>query len=73
MSIPDQDAAAHLRGPASVIRSSHSAPLIEEMSAELEVEVRAAAVRELEEKARKAEALAALKDQSDAVQRLAHA
>lgn len=46
-----------------------SAHLVEEMSAELEV--RAAAARELEEKAREAEALAALnRDQAQAVQRL---
>jgi hypothetical protein len=50
----------------------HSARLVEELSAELEV--RAAAARELEEKAKEAEALAALnKDQADAVQRLVDA
>ena len=50
----------------------NSAGLVEEMSAELEV--RATAARELEEKAKEAEALAALnKDQADAVQRLVDA
>jgi hypothetical protein len=49
-----------------------SARLVEEMSAELEV--RAAAARELEEKAKEAEALAALnKEQADAVERLVNA
>jgi hypothetical protein len=49
-----------------------SARLAEEVSAE--VDVRAAAVRELEEKAREAEALAALnKEQADAVRRLVDA
>ena len=49
-----------------------SARLAEEVSAE--VDLRAAAVRELDEKAREAEALAALnRDQADAVQRLVDA
>jgi methyl-accepting chemotaxis protein len=67
---PPQSLDERLDQMAKSIRNS--ARLVEEMSAELEV--RATAARELEEKAKEAEALAALnKDQAEAVQRLVDA